>query len=188
MTIDTAPLRDADMLEGILGRSCVSLKHKQGPCPKCGGKDRFYVTAKGDRWACRQCHPRLGDAIEFVMWLEGMPFRAACEYLGWRPVTPSCKHGQEFCLICHTPTTERDQWQRARCHRCRKEGRLQPPDKRSLQDLGKLLRRYRKQVEAQVAYPERQFALIRMWDLLVWLEANPGLLDLTWLEPEATSI
>lgn len=46
-----------------------------GPCPKCGGADRFHVT-KG--WFfCRKCHPQRGDAIEFERWRTGCGFRDA---------------------------------------------------------------------------------------------------------------
>lgn len=41
-----------------------------GPCPFCGGKDRFIVqplTCEGGRWSCRQCTPRWQDAIAYVM-------------------------------------------------------------------------------------------------------------------------
>ena len=39
-----------------------------GPCPKCGGEDRFHVHETG-WWFCRQCHEKRGDAIDFVQWL-----------------------------------------------------------------------------------------------------------------------
>lgn len=56
-----------------------------GPCPRCGGRDRFAVQPNapgGGRWSCRQCSPRWGDAVALVMWLEGLDFRAALEHLG----------------------------------------------------------------------------------------------------------
>lgn len=56
----------------------------QGPCPKCGGSDRFHCKADG--WFCRQCQPIDPDhgwhgAIDFVMWHLGMGFREAVSYL-----------------------------------------------------------------------------------------------------------
>ncbi len=40
----------------------------EGPCPRCGGSKRFHVHADG--WFfCRHCHPRRGDAIDFVRWI-----------------------------------------------------------------------------------------------------------------------
>lgn len=57
-----------------------------GPCPKCGGRDRFHV--RREWFFCRQCHEKRGDAIEFVSWLHGVPFRRACEMLGGQAATP----------------------------------------------------------------------------------------------------
>lgn len=54
-------------------------KELKGPCPKCGGKDRFYCQA--DFFACRKCHPTRGDAIEFASWLNGLDFKAAIAWL-----------------------------------------------------------------------------------------------------------
>ena len=55
-----------------------------GPCPKCGGEDRFTVDAKG--WFCRVCKP-YDDAhgwygpIDFVMWQQGLRFMEAVAFL-----------------------------------------------------------------------------------------------------------
>jgi hypothetical protein len=56
----------------------------QGPCPGCGGKDRFHVWPKqnddkGGYW-CRQCGKH-GDNIQFLRDFEGMSFVDACNYL-----------------------------------------------------------------------------------------------------------
>lgn len=43
-----------------------------GPCPRCGGTDRFHVFQSGGewRWRCYQCHEKPADAIAFVRWLH----------------------------------------------------------------------------------------------------------------------
>lgn len=52
----------------------------QGPCPWCGGTDRFHVwPEKGTYW-CRGCE-KSGDAIQFLRDFEGKTFREACDYL-----------------------------------------------------------------------------------------------------------
>jgi hypothetical protein len=57
-----------------------SAREMSGPCPRCGGRDRFHCTASW--FFCRQCHPRRGDAIEFVRWLGLAPdFRSAIQML-----------------------------------------------------------------------------------------------------------
>ncbi len=56
----------------------------KGPCPFCGGKDRFMVQPKrsGDgRWLCRQCSPHWQDAIEYVKRRDGCDFKTACQVL-----------------------------------------------------------------------------------------------------------
>jgi len=50
-----------------------------GPCPRCGGRDRFHAT--GTWWFCRKCHPKRGDVIEYMMWSERVSFVAACDRL-----------------------------------------------------------------------------------------------------------
>lgn len=54
-------------------------KELKGPCPRCGGKDRFYVQR--EFFACRKCHPRRGNAIDFACWLRGCDFMEAVTWL-----------------------------------------------------------------------------------------------------------
>lgn len=55
-----------------------------GPCPSCGGTDRFHIwPAQGEHgtfW-CRSCGIG-GDAIEYLMKIEGIHFRDACKEVG----------------------------------------------------------------------------------------------------------
>ena len=61
-------------------RRCSGPKELEGACPKCGGNDRFHVTA--DWFFCRQCHPKRGDSIGFVRWLQpGLSFAEAVQQL-----------------------------------------------------------------------------------------------------------
>jgi hypothetical protein len=57
----------------------------QGPCPGCGGVDRFHVwpgqnQGNGGYW-CRGCGKN-GDNIQFLRDFEGLSFREACAQLG----------------------------------------------------------------------------------------------------------
>jgi hypothetical protein len=45
----------------------------KGPCLKCGGTDRFFVHIKKNVFGCRACGAK-GDAIDFVMWADGVNF------------------------------------------------------------------------------------------------------------------
>lgn len=58
-----------------------------GPCPFCGGRDRFRVQPETGLWFCRQCSPdgRWQDAIAFVIRRDGVPFAEACRILGASP-------------------------------------------------------------------------------------------------------
>ena len=49
-----------------------------GPCPKCGGTDRFYVRPDGS-FACRQCNPRGGDVVDFYQWYQGYDLNALAD-------------------------------------------------------------------------------------------------------------
>ncbi len=63
-----------------------------GPCPWCGGEDRFRVWpdhptgATGGRFLCRGCE-RQGDGIAFLRELEGLSYVEACKCLGTTPKT-----------------------------------------------------------------------------------------------------
>lgn len=59
-----------------------------GPCPFCGGTDRFVVheTDAGWRWFCRGCGGgKYHDTIEFYKRWRGVGFRQACADLGALP-------------------------------------------------------------------------------------------------------
>ncbi len=100
-TIDTERINEGVNLVDLAGRYTTlrreSAAEMAGPCPKCGGDDRFHV--KRDTFFCRNCYP-LGngshDAIGFMRWLRGLSFVDACQALSGgalpvaagEPVTP----------------------------------------------------------------------------------------------------
>jgi phage/plasmid primase-like uncharacterized protein len=51
-----------------------------GPCPKCGGTDRFALNTSKQIWNCRGCQ-RGGDVISLVQHLDGCAFDAAVAVL-----------------------------------------------------------------------------------------------------------
>jgi hypothetical protein len=51
-----------------------------GPCPICGGKDRFSINVKKQVWNCRVCQTG-GDVIKLIQHLDGIDFPAALEKL-----------------------------------------------------------------------------------------------------------
>jgi hypothetical protein len=51
-----------------------------GPCPSCGGVDRFSINIRKQVFLCRGCDAR-GDVISLVQFLDGCDFRGAVERL-----------------------------------------------------------------------------------------------------------
>lgn len=51
-----------------------------GPCPKCGGNDRFSISLRKGVFQCRRCEGK-GDGLGLVMWDRGLDFRAALTWL-----------------------------------------------------------------------------------------------------------
>ena len=86
----------------------------QGPCPDCGGTDRFHVwpeqnEGKGGYW-CRGCE-RTGDNIQFLRDFEGLTFPEACGRLNIsvaeRPESrPAPQRKPEFIPESHLPPGE----------------------------------------------------------------------------------
>ena len=72
-----------------------SCQKRHGPCPKCGGLDRFRATdLDNGALICNQCfHTKNGDGIAALGWLTGRQFREVvatlCEYLGSKPTHKS---------------------------------------------------------------------------------------------------
>lgn len=56
-----------------------------GPCPICGGRDRFWLNTMRNRWGCRGCRPKSIDAIDLVRHVEQCGFLEACERLNGCP-------------------------------------------------------------------------------------------------------
>jgi DNA primase len=51
-----------------------------GPCPVCGGTDRFGVNIKKQMFYCRKCDVG-GDVITFVRHVDGCTFKEAVNLL-----------------------------------------------------------------------------------------------------------
>ena len=59
-----------------------------GPCPVCGGRDRFSVNTKRKLWNCRGCE-RGGDEIDLVRHVRGCGFVEAAEFVGREIAEPN---------------------------------------------------------------------------------------------------
>src|SRR4051794_31514443 len=96
------PLRDRvrGRWQGILtalGVPAKTLSNRHGPCPMCGGKDRFRFDDKDGRgtWICSRCGA--GDGIELVKRLLNVDFKEAARLIeqqaGAAPVV--CSYGRQ---------------------------------------------------------------------------------------------
>ena len=60
-----------------LGADHKYLTPTHGPCPFCGGKDRYRFIDDGTgRWLCGQCGH--GDGFDFIQRMDGTNFAGAC--------------------------------------------------------------------------------------------------------------
>lgn len=66
-----------------------------GPCPFCGGTDRFVLkqTSGGWLWLCRGCNANEAkngyhDSISLVMKIENISFVEACKRMGGQEILP----------------------------------------------------------------------------------------------------
>lgn len=74
------------------------LNPKHGPCPVCGGVDRFRFDDKEGRgtYYCSQCEPHAGGGMNLVMSVFGVTYPTALEMVAGvlgtaEPVTPSAE-------------------------------------------------------------------------------------------------
>jgi putative DNA primase/helicase len=67
-------------LEDEIARRGITLKRvgaeQFGPCPVCGGDDRFAINVRKQVFNCRVCGAK-GDVIELVRHLDGVSFKEA---------------------------------------------------------------------------------------------------------------
>ncbi|HXI15731.1 MAG TPA: CHC2 zinc finger domain-containing protein, partial [Chloroflexota bacterium] len=89
-TVDVAAVKQSIDLLALVGSATTLRKvattrggEWAGPCPFCGGEDRFRVQPAQGIWFCRQCSDdgHWSDAIAYVMRRDSVPFREACERL-----------------------------------------------------------------------------------------------------------
>jgi phage/plasmid primase-like uncharacterized protein len=62
-----------------------------GPCPVCGGRDRFSINLKKQVWNCRGCS-KGGDVLDLVQHLDSADFKTAVQTLAGterRPIIPT---------------------------------------------------------------------------------------------------
>jgi hypothetical protein len=75
-------------MEGIIAQRSIKLRRAGreliGPCPECGGEDRFSINVTKQVFNCRGCGAS-GDVIALAMLLDHVDFAHACEALTGEP-------------------------------------------------------------------------------------------------------
>lgn len=84
----------------------------EGPCPVCGGKDRFSIATKKNVFNCRQCSEG-GNVIDLVKFAQGVDFIDAVKFItGEAP--PDARRGYDGPMPDDTSMRERRAEERAR--------------------------------------------------------------------------
>ncbi len=78
LTLERARGRWPEILNRF-GIDRTFLRNRHGPCPVCGGKDRFRFDDKAGSgsWFCNQCDPQAGAGINLLMNFRDWDFRTA---------------------------------------------------------------------------------------------------------------
>lgn len=87
MRLDATPVRSAtqgrwtSVIFPALGIEVPPNPRKHGPCPFCGGKDRFRCDDRDGfgSWFCNQCTPKAGDGFALIMKVTGCTFPEALQ-------------------------------------------------------------------------------------------------------------
>lgn len=57
-----------------------------GPCPVCGGTDRFWINTNKGLFGCRGCRPKFYGSVGLLMFCQNLSFYEACERLNGTPM------------------------------------------------------------------------------------------------------
>ena len=85
MRIDAATVRDhargcwVSLILPALGIDVPANPKRHGPCPVCGGRDRFRLDDQHGRgtWFCNQCDPQAGDGFALIQAVRNCNFKEA---------------------------------------------------------------------------------------------------------------
>lgn len=78
--------RWADVLRSAGVPATALEKNRHGPCPMCGGKDRYRFTNRNDRgcYVCNNCAPNGGDGLQMLMAFRGLSmWEAMQDAINW---------------------------------------------------------------------------------------------------------
>ncbi|MGL5735047.1 MAG: DUF7146 domain-containing protein [Beijerinckiaceae bacterium] len=92
---DIFEVADQLQIAGLSKAYGAGRAEKSGPCPSCGGRDRFSLNRKSGLFNCRHCGG--GDVIRLVEKTRGIDFPAALDWLcGPKPVLTQAEVDQRL--------------------------------------------------------------------------------------------
>lgn len=95
--MDTVTINQTTDIAALVGNLKKSGRYHVGPCPFCGGSDRFNVkdTGDGQLWICRQCGDgKYKDAVAFLMKRDGVTFGELVGESDSRPAPRASRRGR----------------------------------------------------------------------------------------------
>ena len=72
----------------------------RGPCPQCGGRDRFGMFKHGGYFICRKCGVQ-GNAVEYLKLFHNMTIQEACAHLDYKATGGSMKQSAKASSSAH---------------------------------------------------------------------------------------
>lgn len=106
--------------DGLEPKKVASTKGGEyhSPCPSCGGKDRFIIWDKLNRYWCRQCNHK-GDEIQYCRDFHGLSYPEACQKCDIVPkgksdkrISPPQEKRDISLFTPHVAKNPPDQWRR----------------------------------------------------------------------------
>jgi DNA primase len=180
MEIDLLSLVQEDGFQ-IVRKSTSRSGQFNGPCPFCGGTDRFRVQPNQGKYgwfACSQCD-RKGNAVDYLMIKRGMSRMEALAAVGWMPKDGSieCAPPSALPKYVYEPRPQWNEplakWQEAANDFCQECQRLLWRSEQGQVALAYLRRRglQDKTIKAAMLgyHPREEYGTTKEWGRPVWL-------------------
>lgn len=143
-----------------------------GPCPACGGTDRFFINRVKNYFACRK-GGTAGDAIDLVEYVDGVEFLDACSRLTGEPIPDREAEGPDPAVMAAREAARRE----ARLHREAEAARYREKARAEAFDLWSRGRSaVGTSVEAYLSARRLPFLSVVRWlpDVAYWSEGADG--------------
>jgi len=103
-----------DLVDGMKRVSSSGGGEFAGPCPFCGGTDRFRVQPDKNIWLCRHCTNGVWrDVVDFIARRDNVTIGQAAQTIGGSFPQFSSKPGKQNKPVYHAYKPPTDEWQAA---------------------------------------------------------------------------